>query len=169
MEKENTEIELTEDELLVAIKESGLSKSFESYVSKYSDRKVSEGIESFKKNQGKKDLTDKERLQEVESELAKMKSDKATNDIKSEVKKELKAQGLNEGLLKYIKLEGLDDQSKIVEAVESFKNDFLTQEQESIDSKLKGNEPPKKGETFTGTGMDTAVKEFAKKISAKEK
>ena len=164
------EIELDDKQFLEACREAGLEKSLSQYTTKIADKSVNEGIESFKKNQGKKDLTDKERLQEVESELTKMKSDKATNDIKSEIKKELKAQGLNEGLLKYIKLEGLDDQSKIVEAVENFKNDFLTQEQESIDSKLKGNEPPKKGDsTFTGSGnLETSAKDYAKKISIKE-
>jgi len=164
------EILLDDDQLIAAIKEAGLNKSFESYISKYSDKKISEGINSFKKNLTKKDLTDKERLQEVEKELSEMKSNKATNDINTLVKKEMKKQGLNENLLKYIGTVDTDDQSKITEAVENFKNDFLNAKQEAIDSKLRENEPPSKGEsTFTGTGnLATEAKEFAKEISAKK-
>lgn len=163
------EILLNDKQFLEAIKGAGLEKSLDGYTTKMSDKRVSDGIETFKKNLTKKDLTDKERLQEVEGELAKMKSNKATDDKKILVVAELKKQGLNENLLKYVKIADTDDQDQIAESVTNLKNDLLETKQADIDSKLKEGEPPSKGEaTFTGSGIETEAKEFAKEISAKE-
>lgn len=170
MGNEDKEILLSDEQFLEAIKESGLEKSLNSYTAKIADKRVSEGVETFRKNLGKKDLSDKERLQEVETELKGMKDGKAKEDKKTLVKAELRKQDISEGFLKYIKIDDLDDQSKIAEAVTNFKDDLLNEKQAEIDQKLKEGEIPNKGEsTFTGSGsMETVAKDYAKKISVKE-
>ncbi|MBA7536378.1 hypothetical protein ES705_28641 [subsurface metagenome] len=163
------EIELTGDELLIAIKESGLSKSFQAYIQKYSDQKVSEGIKTREKNIQAKNLTDSEKIANLETELAQMKNDTAKNSLNNSIKKALKEADLSEGFLKYIKVDDLDDQSKITEAVKNLKDDLLDAKQAEIDQKLKEGDIPLKGEsTFTGSGMETEAKDYAKKISAEE-
>jgi len=159
------EIELTEEQLLEAIKEAGIDKSFQKYIQKIGDQRTDQGIKSFQKNQDKKDLSDKERIESLETELKEMKDNKVKNDIQTKIKNELKAQGLDEGLLKYIKAEGLDDQSKIAEVVKDFKEDFLNAKQASIDQKLKNGAAPLHGEADTGKG-DSVTKEYAEAKNA---
>lgn len=161
------EIELSDEEFLNACKEAGIEKSLISYTTKISDKRVSEGIETFKKNLGKKDLSDKERLQEAEKELSEMKSNNAKSILNNSIKKALKEVDLGEGFAQYIKVEKEED---IETAVKDLKKNILGQEQESIDEKLKEGDIPLKGEgTFTGSGsMETVAKDFAKKISPKE-
>lgn len=158
------EIELSEEELLSAIKEAGIDKSFQKYIQKIGDQRVDQGVKSFQKNQDKKDLSDKERIESLETELKEMKDNKSKSDKLTLVKAELKKQNLSEGFLKYIKVDDLDDQSKIEEAVESFKDDFLNAKQAEIDLKLKGEAPPVKGET--GNGGDSTIKQYAESKNA---
>lgn len=169
MGEEDKDILLTDEEFLKACKEANLEKSLNNYTNKVADKRVSEGIETFRKNLERKDLTDKERLQEVEGELKKMKDDKSNEDTKSLVRAELKKQDLSEDLIKYIKV-GDIDQSKIAESVTALKDDLLEAKQARIDEKLKEGEAPHKGEsTFTGSGsIETVAKDYAKKISVKE-
>lgn len=161
------EIELTDEQFLEACKEAGLEKSLSSYTSKIADRRTSEGIETYKKNSGKKDLSDKERLQEAEKEISEMKSKNAKGILNNSIKKALKEADLSEGFASYIKVEKEED---IENAVKDLKDNILEQKQESIDKKLKEGEVPNKGEqTFTGSGsMETVAKDFAEKISPKE-
>lgn len=158
------EIELTEDQLLEAIKEAGIDKSFQKYIQKIGDQRVDSGIKSFQKNQDKKNLSDKQRIESLEAELKEMKDNKSKDDKKTLIKAELKKQNLSEGFLKYIKIDDLDDQSKIEEAVTNLKNDLLDAKQASIDQKLKGNTPPVKGEPINGG--DSTIKEYAKSKNA---
>lgn len=160
------EIELTGDELLAAIKESGLSKSFQTYIKKYSDQKVTQGIDTFKKNTQAKNLTDSEKITNLETELKELKNGNLKNSLDTLIKASLKKVGLSEGFLKYIKV---DKEEDIGPAIKDLNDNILGLKQEEIDNKLKGEEPPPKGDvTFAGSGMETAVKEFAKKISPKE-
>lgn len=158
------EIELTEDQLLEAIKEAGIDKSFQKYIQKIGDQRVDKGIKTYQGNQDKKDLSDKERIESLETELKEMKNDKSKSDKSTLVKAELKKQDLSEGFLKYIKIDDLDDQSKIEEAVKNFKDDFLNAKQAEIDQKLKGEAPPVKGET--GNGGDSTIKQYAESKNA---
>ena len=160
------EIELNESQLLDAIKEAGIDKSFQAYLQKYTDQKVSSGIDTFKKNTQAKNLSDKERLEAVETELKNLKDNNLKSSLDNSIKASLKEAGLSEGFLKYIKVEKEED---IGTAIKDLNDNILGLKQEAIDKKLKEGEPPQKGDvTFAGSGMETAVKEFAKKISPKE-
>jgi len=163
-EEENKEIELTEDQLLAAIKEAGIDKPFQAFLQKYTDKRVSEGIKTYQGNQGKKDLSDKERMESLETELKEMKNGKTKEDIKTLVKAELKKQDLNEDLLKYVKVDN-DDLSKIAEAVKGLKDDLLNAKQAEIDQKLKDGAAPQHGETDTGKG-DQVTEDYAKNKNA---
>ena len=167
MEDENKEILLSDEEFLEACKTAGLEKSLSQYTTKIADKRVSAGVETFKKNLQAKDLTDKERLQEVEKELSEMKSNNAKSSLNNSIKKALKEADLGEGFASYIKV---DKEEDIETAVKDLKENILGQEQESIDKKLKeGGVPPKGESTFTGSGsMETVAKDYAKKISVKE-
>jgi len=165
MGKEIEEIELTGDELLEAIKMSGLNKSFQAYIQKIGDQRVDQGIKTYQVNQEKKNLTDKERIESLEDELKEMKNGKAKEDTKTLVKAELKKQNLSEGFLKYIKIDELDDQSKIAEAVTNLKDDLLDAKQAENDQKLKGGTAPLQGETDTGKG-DSVTEDYAKAKNA---
>ena len=159
----NEEIELSEDELLAAIKESGIDKSFQSYLQRYTDKKVSSGIDTFKKNTQAKNLSDKERLEAVETELKNLKDTNLKSSLNNSIKKSLKEAGLSEGFAKYIKV---DKEEDVGTAVKDLKDNILELKQLDLDNKLKGNEPPQKGDiTGAGSGMETAAREFAKKIS----
>jgi len=141
------EIELTDREFEEACEQAGLEKSLKSYLQKEGDRRVDQGIKSFQKNLEKKDLSDKERIESLETELKEMKDKKLNDDKKILIITELKKQNLSEGFLKYIKIDDLDDQSKIVEAVKNFKDDFLNAKQAEIDQKLKNGDIPQVGDT----------------------
>lgn len=164
MGKEIEEIELDEKQFLEAIKEAGLEKSLNNFTQKIGDKRTSEGIATFKKNLEKKDLSDKERIESLETELKGMKDDKSKSDRSTLVKAELKKQDLSEGFLKYIKIGDLDDQSKIAEAVTNLKDDLLNAKQDEIDQKLKGEAQPVKGET--GNGGDSTIEQYAKSKNA---
>ena len=156
------EILLTDEEFKTAIIEAGLEKSLNQYTAKIADKRTSEGIETFKKNQGKKDLSDQERLQEAEKEISEMKSNNAKSVLNNSIKKALKEADLSEGFTKYIKV---DKEEDIENAVKDLQEDILGQKQESIDKLLKEGEIPNKGDTSSGTSIPTAVKAYAEKIS----
>ncbi|MBA7480684.1 hypothetical protein ES707_16146 [subsurface metagenome] len=156
------EILLDDKDFEAAIREAGLTKSLENFTSRTGDKRATGAVETYKKNLNKKDATDKERLEELEKELSELKAGKAKDSLTSQIKAELKKQNLSEGLSKYITI---DDPEKIVESVENLKNDLLEAKQADIDSKLKGEGPPLKGDTSSGTSIPTAVKAYAEKIS----
>jgi len=156
--------ELTEEEFLAKIKEGNLSDYLAKYTQKIGDQRTSEGISTFKKNLEKKDLSDKERILSLETELKEMKDNKAKDDKKTMVIAELKKQNLSDGFLKYIKIDDLDDQSKIVEAVKNFKDDLLNVSQAEIDQKLKGDAPPVKG--LPGNGGDSTLETYVENKNA---
>jgi len=161
------EIELTESQLLDAIKEAGIDKPFQAFLQKYTDQKVSSGIDTFKKNTQAKNLTDSEKIINLENELKELKNGNLKTSLDNSIKASLKEAGLSEGFLKYIKVEKEED---IGTAIKDLNDNILGLKQEAIDKKLKEGEIPPKGDTtLSGTSMGTAVKEFAEKISAKEK
>jgi len=152
------EIELTEDQLLSAIKDAGIDKSFQKYIQKIGDQRVDKGIKTYQGNQDKKDLSDKERIESLETELKEMKDNKSKDDKKTLVKAELKKQSLSEGFLKYITTDDLNDQGQIEEAVKNLKDDLLNAKQADLDQKLKGFVPPAKGEP--GDSGDSTLKTY---------
>ena len=156
------EILLTDEEFKTAIIEAGLEKSLNKYTAKISDKKVSEGIRTREKNIQAKNLTDSEKIANLETELKELKAGKTKDVLDTQIKKELKAQNLSEDLIKYIRI---DDPEKIVESVENLKNDLLEAKQAVIDEQLKEGEAPLKGDTSAGTSIPTAVKAYAEKIS----
>lgn len=159
------EIELTDEQFLAACKEAGLEKSLNNYTQKVGDKRVDQGIKTYQGNQEKKNLSDKERIESLETELKGMKDGKAKDDKKTLVKAELKKQDLSEGFLKYIKIDDLDDQSKIAEAVTNLKDDLLNAKQASIDQKLKDGTAPLHGEADAGKG-DSVTKSYAEDKNA---
>jgi len=163
IEKKET-IELSDEEFLAKIKEANLGDYLAKYTAKIADKRVTEGIDTFKKNLEKKDLSDKERILSLETELKEMKDNKANDDKKTLVITELKKQNLSDGFLKYIKIDDLDDQSKIVEAVKNFKDDLLNAKQADIDQKLKGDAPPVKG--LPGNGGDSTLETYIENKNA---
>jgi len=159
--------ELTEEEFLAKIKEGNLGDSLAKYTQKIGDKRTSEGISTFKKNLEKKDFTDSEKIINLETELKEIKDTNLKNSLDNSIKVSLKAAGISEGFAKYIKV---DKEEDIGAAIKELNDNILGLKQESIDKRLKEGEPPQKGDvTFAGSGMETAVKEFAKKISPKEK
>jgi len=158
--------ELTEEEFLAKIKEGNLSDNLAKYTAKIADKRVTEGVKSYEANRNKKDFSDKERLETVETELKNLKNTNLKTSLDNSIKDSLKEAGLSEGFSKYIKV---DKEEDIEAAVKDLNDNILGLKQKSIDEKLKEGEPPQKGDvTFAGSGMETAVKEFAKKISPKE-
>ena len=166
MDNKNNNTELTEDEFLKAIKEANLGNSLAQYVQKISDKRVSEGIKSYEDHRNKKDLNDSEKITNLETELKEMKDSTAKNSLNNSIKASLKEAGLSEGFAKYIKI---DKEEDIGTAVKDLTDNILELKQFDLDSKLKGNNPPQKGDiTGPGSGMETAAREYAKKISDKK-
>ena len=161
------EILLTDEQFLEACKEAGLEKSLTSYTAKISDKRVSEGIKTREKNIQARNLTDSEKITNLETELKELKSTNAKSSLNNSIKKALKEADLSEGFSQYIKV---DSEEGIENAVKDLKDNILEQKQESIDKKLKEGDKPLKGEqTFTGSGsLETGAKDYAKKISIKE-
>lgn len=157
--------ELSEEEFLAKIKEANLGDNLDKYTQKIGDKRTSEGIATFKKNLEKKDFTDSEKIINLENELKEIRDTNLKNTLNNSIKDSLKAAGLSEGFLKFIKV---DKEEDIGSAVKELNDNILGLKQLDIDNKLKGGEPPSKGDTFAGSGMETAVKEYAKKISPKE-
>jgi hypothetical protein len=169
MDNKNNNTELTEDEFLKAIKEANLGNSLAQYIQKEGDRRLTEGLKTYQKNQETKNFSDSEKITNLEKELSEMKGNQSKKDIETLIKNELKAQNLNEGLIKYVKVDS-NDPSLIAESVQSLKSDLLEIKQGEIDQRLKeGGTPPKGDITGPGSGMETAAREYAKKISVKEK
>jgi hypothetical protein len=158
---------LTDEELISAIREAGIEESFNDYVARYADKRVTQGIATYKENQGKKDMNDQEKITNLENELSELKGKMSKQSIDTQIKNELKAQNLSEGLIKYLKIE---DPSKIAESVADLKSDLLEIKQAEIDEKLKeqGGIPQKGDITGPGSGLETEAREYAKKISQKE-
>jgi len=159
-------MEFNEEKFQKAIKDANLGDSLTQYVQKISDKRVSEGIKSYEDNRNKKDLNDSEKITNLETELKEMKDSTAKNSLNNSIKASLKEAGLSEGFAKYIKI---DKEEDIGTAVKDLTDNILELKQFDLDSKLKGNNPPQKGDiTGPGSGMETAVREYAKKISDKK-
>jgi len=146
------EIELDDKQFEEAIKEAGLLKSLNRFTQKISDQRVSEGIKTFEKNRG--DKTDQERIEELETQIKDLKSGIAKGDLDTQIKTELKKEGLSEDLIKYIRI---DDPGKVGEAVKSLKEDIQNLQQKENDIKLKEGGIPKKGETIA---VDSVMEKF---------
>jgi len=149
------EIELDDDKFLEAVKLAGLEKSLSNYTQKISDKRVTSGISTFKKNQEDKNLTDQERIESLETELKEIKAEKARGNLETQIKAEMKKEGLSEGLLKYVKCDDLD---KVGESVKALKEDFLNLKQSEIDTKLKEGGTPAKGDT--SGKVDSVIEKF---------
>lgn len=149
------EIELTDEQFKAACIEAGMEKSLNSYTQKISDKRVSEGIGTFKKNQESKNMTDQERIESLESELKEIKAEKDKNNLDTLVKAELKKEGLSEDLIKYVRC---DDPDKVGESVKALKDDFLNLKQSEIDIKLKEGGIPAKGDT--SGKADSVIEKF---------
>ncbi len=160
-------------ELLAKLEEAGITdkEAFTALIEKYKDSKVTEALKSYQGNQQKKGETDSEKITSLENELKDLKQTLSKRDINTLLENELSAQGLSKDLKKYISLGDVENPNKeqIAESVTSLKKDLLGIKQDEIDQKLKqsGGIPPKGDITGTGSGMETAVKEYAKKISQK--
>lgn len=148
------EILLDDKDFAEACKTAGLSKSLASYTQKISDQRVTAGIKTFEQNRGTENLTDKERISGLEKEISDLKSGIAKGDLDIQIKAELKKEGLDEGLIKYIRVENSD---KVGEAVKLLKEDILNLQQRDIDIKLKEGDIPKKGETIK---VDSVIEKF---------
>jgi len=136
--------ELTEDEeFLAAIKTANLSDYLAKYTAKIADKRVTEGIATFKKNLEKKDFTDSEKIINLENELKELKDINLKSSLNTLIKNSLKTAGLSEGFLKFIRV---DKEEDIGAAVKDLGDNILQLKQLDIDNKLKGNEPPAKGE-----------------------
>jgi phosphoenolpyruvate carboxylase len=153
---------LTDDQLLAKIKEIGIEEAFNDYITRYADKRVTEGIDTFKKNQDKKNMNDQDRIQELENEIKELKQTLSKNDIDTLIRNELKNQNLSEDLRKYIKLDDVDnaDKEAIGKAVKELKDDFLKLSQEQIDNKLKGISQPVKGQTPGAGGNNNQVENY---------
>lgn len=159
------EISLTGDELLAAIKESGLSKSFQAFIQKYSDQKVSEGIKTREKNLQAKNLTDSEKIANLETELKELKGEKAKDNTKTLVEAELVKQNLSKDLVKYVKADS-DDPSDIEKSVSGLKDDLTKIEQDKIDLKLKEEDAPLIGDKAgAGSLLENYIKNGSKTTS----
>ncbi len=152
--KMGEEILLDDKQFEAACIEAGLEKSLKSYLQKESDRRVTGALDTFKKNQGDKTLTDQERISGLEKEISGLKNGIAKDNLDTLVKAELKKEGLSEGLLKYVRI---DDPDKVAEGVKALKDDILDLKQKEIDVKLKDGEIPKKGETIA---VDSVMEKF---------
>ena len=148
------EILLDDKEFLAACVEAGLEKSLNKYTSKISDQRVSEGIKTFEKNRGDKTLTDQERISGLEKEISDLKSGIAKGDLNTQIKAELRKSGLDEDLIKYIRI---DNSEKVEEAVKALKDDILNLQQKEIDIKLKEGGIPPKGEAIK---IDSVIEKF---------
>ncbi|MBA7696764.1 hypothetical protein ES703_105415 [subsurface metagenome] len=111
-------------------------------------------MKTHRSNLDKKDLSDQERIQSLETELKEMKAGKAKDNLDTQIKAELKKEGLSEGLLKYVRV---DDPDRVAEGVKALKDDILDLKQKEIDVKLKDGEIPKKGETIA---VDSVMEKF---------
>ncbi|MBA7496898.1 hypothetical protein ES702_07507 [subsurface metagenome] len=163
------EIELTESQLLEAIKEAGIDKSFQAYIKNKlqaeGDRRLSEGLKTYQKNQDKKNLSDGERLIAVEAELIELKDKTNKENAKTLIEAELVKQDLSKGLSKYIKIDS-NDPSEIEKSVTDLKDNLLKMEQERIDLKLKEGEAPPVGEkSEVGSILENYIKNGSKTTS----
>lgn len=152
---------MNREELLAKIQQTDDKEKLATLIESYADSRVTEGIKSYQQNQDKKNMNDQDRIQELENEIKELKGSLTKSQIDTQIKNELKAQGLFEGLAKYVKIP--DDPTKenaIVEAVKELKDDFLKLSQEQIDNKLKGITPPVKGDTPGAGGNDDLVKNY---------
>ena len=138
-------IELTEEEFLAKIKEANLGDNLDKYTQRIGDKRTTEGINSYIKNQDKKDFSDKERLEAVEAELKNLKDTTAKENINTLIEAELEKQNLSKGLLKYISVTN-NDPSEIEKSVTALRDDLLKIEQDRIDLRLKEGTPPPTGD-----------------------
>jgi len=146
------EILLDDKDFLAACVEAGLEKSLNSYTQKISDQRVTAGIKTFEQNRGNK--TDQERISELETQITNLKSGIAKSDLDTLIKAELKKEGLDEALIKYIRI---DNSDKVGESVKALKDDILNLQQKVINGKLKEGEIPKKGDVIA---VDSVMEKF---------
>jgi len=152
---------MNREELLAKIQQTDDKEKLATLIESYADSRVTEGIKSYQQNQDKKNMNDQDRIQELENEIKELKGSLTKSQIDTQIKNELKAQGLFEGLAKYVKIP--DDPTKenaIAEAVKILKDDFLKLSQEQIDNKLKGISQPVKGQTPGAGGNNNLVENY---------
>ncbi len=177
-------IELSSEQFVEAIKEAGLEESLNKHLQSETDRRVTQAITTHdlktakekeeaateekaeeKKKKEQADMSDSEKtianLTEQVGKLTNLVEGFAatTGETKREtlIKDALKKADLNEGFLNYIKVEKDED---IDESVKKLKDQVLDSKQAVIDEKLKGGEPPPKGEP-AGTVGEEIAKTFA--------
>jgi hypothetical protein len=153
---------MNREELLAKIQQTDDKEKLATLIESYADSRVTQGIATYKENEGKKNMNDQDRIQELENEIKELKQTLSKNDIDTLIRNELKNQNLSEDLRKYIKLDDVDnaDKEAIGKAVKELKDDFLKLSQEQIDNKLRGITPPVKGDTPGAGGNDDLVKNY---------
>jgi len=189
IEKLKGKIELTPEQLVEAIKESGLEDSFNKYLQSETDRRVTQAITThdLKSAKEKEEAIEKEKAEKKKKEeQANMsESEKKISDLTEEVKNltilvrelsgttvktkretlikdALKKADLSEGFSKYITVDKDED---IEESVKSLKDEILGHKQAEIDKELKDEEPPPKGEPM-GSLKEEEAKKFAEEKNA---
>lgn len=156
------EIELTESQLLDAIKKAGIDKPFQAYIQRIGDKRLSEGLKTYQANQGKKNLSDSEKITNLEAELKEIKDTNLKSSLNNSIKAALKEAGLSEGFAQYIKVDS-NDPSEIVKSVAELKDNLTKIEQDKIDLKLKGETAPLTGDkTGTGSLLENYIKNAGK-------
>jgi len=170
IEKLKGKIELTPEQLVEAIKEAGMEESFNKYLQRETDRRVSQAITThdLKSAKEKEEAATKEKAEKKKEEEQKnmSESEKKISDLTEEVKNlttlvkdlsgttvktkretlikdALKKADLSEGFSKYITVEKDED---IEGSVKSLKDEVLGLKQAEIDKNLKDGEIPQKGE-----------------------
>jgi len=184
IKKLKEKVELTPEQLEVAIKEAGLEESYKKHLQSEVDRRVSQAITTHdlklakeKEEAAAKAKTEEEKKKEQanmsdsEKKIANMAEQigsltelvktlgESTVKAKREtlVKTALKEAGLSEGFSKYITVDKDED---INESVKSLKDEVLGLKQAELDKKLKDGDTPPKGEP-AGSLAEEEAKSFA--------
>lgn len=176
---------MSKEEFLEAVKKAGLEDAFNRLMQSETDRKASELLkkhqddlkksaddeaEKKKKADEQKTMTEeqkeiqslKDTVKELQETITGIKTNITKGDLSSQIRAELKKQGLSENFESNIVI---SDPAKITEAVSSFKTNFDEQQQASIDAKLKAGElAPVKTGTAGQTPDEAKVAEYAKNI-----
>jgi len=192
IEKLKGKIDLTPEQLVAAVKEAGLEDSFNKYLQRETDRRVSQAITTHdlktakekeeaatKEKAEEKKKKEQENMSDTEKQIANLTEQMGslTNLVKgfaettgktnreTLIKDALKKADLSEGFSKYITVDKDED---IEESVKNLKDEVLGLKQAEIDKKLKGGEVPPKGEP-AGTVGEEVAKTFAeeKNLGAK--
>ena len=187
--QEKKDVELTSEELINAIKDAGLTKSFDKYVKEQqdseADRRVTQAIlthdlklkkeaeeANAKAKTEKKKEEEQKNMSDTEKQIANLTEQigSLTNIVKDlgESTVKTKRETLIKNALKKADLsEGfskyitVDKDEDIDESVKSLKDEVLGLKQAEIDKKLKDGETPPKGEAAGSVGEEEAIT-FAK-------